>query len=78
MEMNFFDLITPALSAFLAWFFSKRKYQAEVKKSEIENINEIVLVYKQLAMDLKQELNVAKGEIEDLKARLQKFENEHK
>lgn len=45
------------VSGFVSWFFAKRKYNAEVDKSLIENMQQSLEFYKTLADDNKRRLD---------------------
>ena len=49
-------VITSIVSGFASWFFTKRKYNAEVDNNLIGNMQESLEFYKTLADDNKQRL----------------------
>lgn len=60
-------LITTFLSGFTSWFFTKKKYNAEVDNNLINNMQESLEFYKALADDNKQRLEEVLLENSDLR-----------
>lgn len=60
-------LITTFLSGFTSWFFTKKKYNAEVDNNLINNMQESLEFYKALADDNKQRLDSVLTENADLR-----------
>ena len=59
--------ITAFASAFTTWFFTKRKYNAEVDNNLISNMQESLEFYKSLADDNKARLDVVLAENAELR-----------
>jgi hypothetical protein len=72
-----FSILPSVFASFLTWFFTRKKYLQEVKSNELDNTKDAISIWKDLALDIRKELDLAKEEIIDLKQRLSKFENEH-
>ena len=60
-------LLTTIISGFSGWFFTKRKYNAEVDKNLINNMQESLEFYKALADDNKRRLEEVLLENSDLR-----------
>lgn len=59
--------MTTFLSGFSSWFFTKKKYNAEVDNNLISNMQESLEFYKTLADDNKQRLEEVLSENADLR-----------
>lgn len=60
-------IITSILSGFTSWFFTKKKYNAEVDNNLISNMQDSLEFYKALADDNKQRLDEVLAENADLR-----------
>ena len=60
-------VITSILSGFTSWFFTKKKYNAEVDHNLISNMQDSLEFYKSLADDNKQRLDEVLAENADLR-----------
>lgn len=60
-------IITTFLSGFSSWFFTKKKYNAEVDNNLINNMQDSLEFYKALADDNKARLDEVLSENEDLR-----------
>ena len=60
-------IITTFLSGFSSWFFTKKKYNAEVDKNLINNMQDSLEFYKALADDNKVRLDEVLSENADLR-----------
>ena len=60
-------IITSILSGFTSWFFTKKKYNAEVDNNLISNMQDSLEFYKSLADDNKQRLDEVLAENADLR-----------
>lgn len=60
-------IITTFLSGFTSWFFTKKKYNAEVDNNLISNMQDSLDFYKSLADDNKQRLDEVLSENADLR-----------
>ena len=63
----FGGLLTTIISGFSGWFFTKKKYNAEVDNNLINNMQESLEFYKSLADDNKQRLDEVLAENADLR-----------
>lgn len=68
--MNFDEIIIPsatgALGAFVSWIFGRRKENVEVQASEINNVQEAIKIWKDMAQELKEEVAELKEKVEQL------------
>lgn len=62
--------ITTIVSGFVSWFFAKRKYNAEVDSSLIENMQNSLEFYKTLADDNKTRLEGVLKENSELRSEI--------
>ena len=60
-------ILTTIISGFTSWFFTKKKYNAEVDNNLISNMQESLEFYKSLADDNKQRLEDVLAENADLR-----------
>lgn len=60
-------LFTTIVSGFTSWFFTKKKYNAEVDNNLISNMQDSLEFYKALADDNKRRLDEVLNENEDLR-----------
>ena len=60
-------IISSILSGFTSWFFTKKKYNAEVDNNLISNMQDSLEFYKTLADDNKQRLDEVLAENADLR-----------
>lgn len=63
----FGGLLTTIISGFSGWFFTKKKYNAEVDNNLIKNMQESLEFYKSLADDNKRRLEEVLAENADLR-----------
>jgi len=61
---SFTGLITPIVTALSAWFFARRKNNAEAKKSELDNVEKAISIWRKLSEDMDLRF---KAEIEELR-----------
>lgn len=68
--MNFDEIIIPsatgALGAFVSWIFGRKKENVEVQASEINNVQEAIKIWKDMAQELKEEVAELKEKVEQL------------
>jgi len=68
--MNYDEIIIPsatgALGAFVSWIFGRRKENVEVQASEINNVQEAIKIWKDMAQELKEEVAELKEKVEQL------------
>lgn len=67
LDTLLFPLLSSAASAFLGWFFARRKQKAEAVASELETVEQAVRIWRELAQDLKKELSEQSVEIAHLR-----------
>lgn len=63
-EDLFLVVIPSFITAVTTWILSRRKYKAETKSDELENIDKAVKIWRELSEDLEQRL---KAEIKELR-----------
>lgn len=66
-------LATAIISGFASWFFTRRKYNAEVKGAEVQNFDAAIDAYKKMYEDMITEL---KEQNADLKSKVASLEKE--
>jgi len=68
--MNLDDIILPsatgALGAFISWIFGKRKEDVEVKGSELDNTEKAVKLWREMAEELKKQVDELSGKVDTL------------
>lgn len=64
------EIITAIISAFVAWFFSRKKQQMEVQANELDNVEKAVRIYREVADDLSKQLKTAITELNEAKKEL--------
>ena len=70
MVLSCFQYILPLLTLLLGAFISRRKNQAEIDKLVINNVQDIVKIYKTAVDDLKAEVHGLREEVKLLRQRL--------
>jgi hypothetical protein len=82
MKDTILTILISASTAFLGWFFTKRKYNAEAVSAEIDNDTKVINLWKEWAENLKNDFdnkcNKMSNEIEKLSERIQELETENK
>lgn len=78
------DILPPALTAVLGWYFGKRKSKAEAVESEVENVGKGLELYRIMIDDLKnrqqllqENIKRLEEEYSDLKRKLEASEAEN-
>ena len=61
------EAITALVAAFAGWFFTRRKSRAESDKSELDVVEEAIKIWREIAQDLKKEIQELKEENKLLK-----------
>lgn len=68
--MNYDEIIIPsatgALGAFVSWIFGRKKENVEVQANEINNVQEAIKIWKDMAQELKEEVAELKEKVEQL------------
>lgn len=62
--------ITTFIGAFASWFFTKKKYNSEVKATEIENMQKSLDFYHKLSDDTNQRLEKIQSKNDSLEAQV--------
>ena len=82
MKDTILTILISASTAFLGWFFTKRKYNAEAVGTEIDNDTKVINLWKEWAENLKNDFDIKcnkmSNEIEKLSERIQELETENK
>jgi len=66
----FLGILATAISSVLTYFFTKKKYNAEVDKQIIENLQNSLNFYKELSEDNRKKLEEYREENEDLRKQI--------
>lgn len=69
-------LIAPVLTALIGWSVGRRKSQADATKSEIENVEAALAIYRGIINDLQDKIKQMEKRIAELQARVDHFENQ--
>lgn len=69
-------VFTSFTSAWISWFFARRKYNSEVDNNLIHNMNESLEFYKKLSDDMKDRLDVVLKDNEKKDKQIERLENE--
>lgn len=68
--MNYEEIIIPsttgALGAFVTWIFGRKKENAEIQGSEIQNVTQAIAIWKDMATELKIEVAELKQKVDEL------------
>lgn len=68
--MNLDDILLPsatgAFGAFITWIFGKRKEDVEVKSSELDNTEKAVKLWREMAEELKKQVDDLSGKVDAL------------
>jgi hypothetical protein len=82
MKDTILTILISASTAFLGWFFSKRKYNAETVGAEIDNDTKVINLWKDWAENLKKDFDIRydlmNNEIKRLSDRIEELETENK
>lgn len=82
MKDTILTILISASTAFLGWFFTKRKYNAEAVGAEIDNDTKVIHLWKEWAENLKNDFdakcNKMSKEIEKLSDRIEELETENR
>lgn len=73
-ELFLNNIVVPASASVLAWFLARKKYQAEVATNEIQNVEQAISIWKQIAMDLQEQLKTATEKISALQMQITQLE----
>lgn len=79
--MNYDEIIIPsatgALGAFVSWIFGRKKENVEVQASEINNVQEAIKIWKDMAQELKEEVAELKSKVEELSREIDALREEN-
>lgn len=82
MKDTLLTIIISASSAFLGWFFTRKKYNAEAIGAEIDNDTKVINLWKEWAENLRTDFdtkcNNMSKEIERLSLRIEELEEENR
>ena len=56
-------ILSTIVGSFCSWFFTKKKYNADVDAQTISNLSDAVKVYKQICDDTKEEMKQYREEV---------------
>lgn len=60
--MNWLELIAaPGFVAILTWILARKKYLAEVSKSELDNVEQSIAIYRKMVDDLGARIDLLSG-----------------
>ena len=57
--------LTSAISALVGWFFTRRKYNAEVESTRVQNFDAAIDAYKKMYEDMIDDLKTQNGELKE-------------
>ncbi len=63
------NTIVAACTAWITWWFSRKKQQSEIKASELDNVEKAIAIWRELAQDLGKK-------VEDLSVRYEALSDE--
>lgn len=78
-------IVAPAVTAFLAWFFTRKKNQAEVEtvvqdaqSKELDNIESAIEIWRKIAQDLKLELAEIRQQNKEIQEQNKEIQQQNK
>lgn len=74
LELLLIHFVSPAITGLIAFVFAKRKYTAEAKAGEIENVVNVIKIYKGISEDLNLSITELKSIVLQQSKTLQQFE----
>ena len=81
MNFDFENVIFPAFvsafSAFFGWLVGKKKETVEIQGSEITNVQEAIKIWREMAVDMKAEVEELKHKIELLTTEVHTLRSEN-
>jgi regulator of replication initiation timing len=66
MKQLIINILTPVAVSIVAFYLGYRKYVVDAKSVEINNVNQVTLIWRQLAQDLKKEVDELKSIVNEL------------
>lgn len=70
-------IITTIVGAFAGWFFGRRKQQAEAVMNELETVEKAVAIWRQIAQDLKAEMELQSKQILSLRTEVEELRKDN-
>jgi peptidoglycan hydrolase CwlO-like protein len=86
-ELTIVLFLAVPLGSIITYIFTRRKNRADARKSELDNVDKAVSIWRSLAQDLEKEIKDLRQEVEDIRTqqqekckncRYRKFYNEQK
>lgn len=68
--------ITTLVGAFAGWFFTRKKQQAEASLQELDAVEKAIAIWREIAQDLKVELQEHKNKVDSLSQKLEEVYEE--
>jgi predicted RNase H-like nuclease (RuvC/YqgF family) len=82
MDIYFQDIVTyiisPLLTLMVGWLVGRRKAKADANSTEINNVSEVLVIYRGIIKDFESKVKELEGHIRELEARIDTLENENK
>lgn len=74
----FVTVILPIAVSFGTFIITSAQYQQDVKKKELDNVQTTITIYKNIAADLQEQINIQKAENAALRIELEFLKDEIK
>lgn len=82
MEFMFQDIVTyiisPVLTLLVGWLVGRRKAKADANSTEINNVSEVLGIYRGIIKDFESKVKELEGHIKELEGRIDMLEKENK
>jgi peptidoglycan hydrolase CwlO-like protein len=78
MNQEILLFITNAVTAITAWFFGKRKSNAETDNLVLKNLELSINLYREVITDLKNEIESLNIKVQELEGKVDRLYNENK
>jgi peptidoglycan hydrolase CwlO-like protein len=78
MNQEILLFITNAVTAIAAWFFGKRKSNAETDNLVLKNLELSINLYREVITDLKNEIESLNIKVQELEGKVDRLYNENK
>lgn len=69
---------TSGVTALITWTFARKKLNQETKATELDNVEQATKIWRELAEDLKSQVDELKAEMSGLKDEVHKYRMENK
>ncbi len=66
------EIATGIVTAFTTWFFTRKKQAADIERTELDNVDKATGIWRQLAKDMKEEVDQLRDNQQEL------FEEQHR